>query len=130
MFIVLSSVGASNFICPSPCSCFSDDDNENGALLDCSNQNLTDAAASEILTNYFRSTLKANALTYLKLNGNQLTRIPDEVKLFRQLRDVSFYLNPIKTIHSGAFKFAAPVGLLQLDNMKVESIEPGAFQGT
>ena len=139
MFVVLVAsyvVGAEMFTCPlpediSPCSCSSDeyDETGNGALLDCTKKNLTNAMTSKILRAY-HSTPKVTPLTNLQLFGNQLTRIPDEIKLFHQLRDLSFQLNQITTIHAGAFKFSRPVGLLQIDNMQVMNIEPGAFQGT
>lgn len=72
----------------------------------------------------------ASLLTSLNLDHNLLTRVPDEIRLFPQLKLLSLGGNMISTIHTGALNFnSAPIHSLFLDGNQIGNIEPGAIRG-
>lgn len=134
--VVIGNV-ESAVVCPaaaesySPCTCYEYGNQPGTIYLYCGEKNLDDSRVSEIL-DVFLTTPGVSTLGNLCLSTNQLTRVPDQVRLFPQLDFVWLNDNKINTsIRSGAFKFNkdTPVKNLDLQRSQLTSIAPGAFQG-
>ena len=134
-YSLLLSSSLAEVTCPpielySPCDC-SEWTGTGTIRLSCFAANLTDSKTAEILQ-VFLTTPGVSPLSILKLDRNQLTRIPDQINQFPQLVRVQLDSNNITSIDSaGAFKFngTAPLQLLMLYNTQLTNIAPGAFQG-
>ena len=73
----------------------------------------------------FNATLQS-----LDLNGLALTQVPPQIKSLIRLTDLSLDDNRISTLTSASFNFSAKVNFLSLFGLTLQSIEPGAFQGS
>lgn len=134
LLLLLLSGGPSlvqaDIVCPlvadyTPCDCityFGDT-----LLLDCYNKNLDDTKTSRILNAFLQDGI--SPLGAVRLWANQLTRVPDQIKLFPKLSYADFLNNPITSIQSNSFNFNARLENLNLGYNRLTSIEPGAFQG-
>ena len=71
----------------------------------------------------------ANSVEVLILSGVGITNIPSQILSFTALKHLDLSVNSIQTIKNGALRFSAPVFSLRLASNKINSIEPGAFQG-
>ena len=100
--------------------------------IECSSKRMTDTSLTAILDNL--NSLSDDARTYLSrldLSNNRLTRIPENLNIFQNLKAVNFDYNGINTLFPGTFNFtAAQFREISLLGSKLKSIEPGAFQGT
>ena len=84
---------------------------------------------SEILANI---TGIADSIGDLQLDNNDLTKVPDEIRLFNQLTSVELTGNKITSISSGAFDIQTESEAVKLyldNNDALTEIKPGAFQG-
>lgn len=71
-----------------------------------------------------------DTLSFLSVNNNQLTRIPDQLAFFPRLSTFNAANNQINLITNGTLAFtAANVKAIYLPSNSLETIEPGAFQG-
>ena len=130
---------SSSTICPKPsdywpcvCEKIIAGINPDTLKLSCNRKNLTDSRVSEILDT-FLSNPEISPLSHLNFEFNQLTRVPNQVKLFHRLYVIHLQNNSIETIHSGAFMSTRRGGLdrlnVYLNDNKINRVEPGAFQG-
>ena len=109
------------------CKCHNDFYDDTVLVLDCDSKNLDDRTVSIILTTFLNDET-VGPLRTLWLEYNQLTKIPDDISLFTQLREIFLYRNNIETVIFGSLSFSATeknVGL----GIKIKTIEPGAFVG-
>ena len=134
-------------VCPpaesySPCSC--DEYNQQPAAADtitlyCAFMNLNDSKVSDILDSFVNATSAAAASKYddaviispiaeLRLEGNSLTRVPDQIRLFPQLHSVQLYGNNIEHIPSAAFNITVNTVRIVLYLNQIKTIAPYAFQ--
>ena len=111
----------------SPCKCRGDVFDDLALLLDCDEHDLDDQRVSEILT-AFLNDQNADPLRVFRAEYNQLTKIPDEIKLFPQLQQLYLYSNNIEIISTGSLTFNAAESIVGL-GYSVKTIEPGAFVG-
>ena len=101
--------------------------------LDCSSLNLDDWQTSRILET-FLSSGNVNRLRLLNLKNNQLTHVPNQIRLFSHLTRLNLGRNKIRSIKSEDFNFSkvsTDDGGIQLwlnDNY-LRYIEPGALLG-
>ena len=108
--------------------------NPNTLRLSCGSKNLTDSRLSDIL-DAFVSSPEISLLSHLNLADNQLTRIPNQVKLLDRLYVIHLENNLIRTIRSGDFKSTRQGSSSQdrlnvyLSDNRINEIEPNAFQG-
>ena len=103
---------APSIICPnefiySPCNCFARDDGLTSQL-DCSNRNLDDAMIEEIL-DAFHFVAAGRLLGRLDLQNNNLTRVPEQIKLFKLLDKLDLEDNKITFINPGSFNFSQSI---------------------
>jgi Leucine-rich repeat (LRR) protein len=112
-----------------PCKCTPNYDPD-GALvgLNCRNSSLTDSSVNEILDALLAKP-NSTSLSHLYLSENNLTRVPDQVKLFAQLKSVDLSDNRIAAIQSGAFESHQQQMMIFLNGNHINRIEPEAFQG-
>lgn len=112
-----------------PCKCTPNYDSD-GALvgLNCRNSSLTDSSMNEILDALLAKP-NATSLSHLHLSENNLTRVPDQVKRFTQLKSVDLSDNRIVTIQSGTFVSHQQQMMIFLNGNQISRIEPEAFQG-
>ena len=68
-------------------------------------------------------------MTTLDVSGNRLTRVPSQLNKFERLSYVDLSYNNIRNLSSGVFNFSAKSINLFINNNKIRSIEPDAFQG-
>ena len=92
----------SSLICPdaqiiAPCKCERSRVDYETTSLFCEGLNLDDAKASRILDSFLR-TPNVSPLSMVVLSKNQLTRVPDQLRLFNRLRSVDLSKNYIKSI--------------------------------
>ena len=71
----------------------------------------------------------AGSLERLYIGRNALTKIPSQIASLRSLKQLGLSQNAIPTVKKGAFIHPIP-RWIYLDNCSIETIEPGAFQGT
>ena len=101
--------------------------------LDCSSLNLDDWQTSRILET-FLSSGNVNRLRLLNLKNNQLTHVPNQIRLFSHLTRLNLGRNKIRSIKSEDFNFSkvsTDDGGIQLwlnDNY-LRHIEPCALLG-
>ena len=132
ILLILDLAAANDLTCPppasfAPCTCRDGGERDGTTWVDCSNKNLGDARIRDIL-NVFLSP-RVSPLGTLYLNNNSLTQVPEQIKLFPQLKKIWLDHNRIRMISSGAFDFIARLDKLSLYNNPVVSIEHGAFKG-
>jgi Leucine-rich repeat (LRR) protein len=111
----------------SPCKCFDNAYDDGALLLDCDYTAMNDQRISEIL-NAFLSDQTINPLRALRVENNQLTKIPDEIKLLPELQELYLYNNDIQIITADSLTFNAPEKIIGL-GLSVTTVEPGAFAG-
>jgi len=87
----------------------------------------SDASVSRILDWILLSSSKT--LEILKISLIGITEIPSQIPSFTALTYLNLGSNSISTIKNGALIFSVPVSALELGQNKINSIEPGAFQG-
>ena len=109
------------------CKCHNDFYDDTVLVLDCDSKNLDDQTVSRILTKFLNDET-VGPLRTLRLEYNQLTKIPDEILLFSELQEIYLYGNNIKTVLSGSLSFTATEKTVGL-GIKIKTIEPGAFVG-
>ena len=127
----------------------------NAMALSCTGNKLSEPIGQMIESfHYFHASksLQNYSLRYLEASDNRLARIPAEILLFEDVENLDFTSNsihqvkfPILTvlnrldvlilannhIHSlikGAFRFTAPLKLLNLRDNELSYIEPGSIQ--
>ena len=133
-FIATLSVVQCAVTCPpeasyTPCICREAASNPGLITVACPRLNLNDADAGKILDS-FLNTPNVSPVGFADFSTNQITRIPDQIKLFPQFIGGNFEDNEIVTIQTGAFNFSrATLHTLVLAYDNIKSIEPGAFQG-
>ena len=117
-------------ICPDydvikPCVCFYV--GEGSVQLYCKNQNLTDSEANDILNAFITS--GSSPLRELQMEGNQLTRIPDQLSHFLDsssaLKSLHFGQNEINSVTAGSIHFEQ---YLDLSWNQLTNLEAGVFQ--
>lgn len=100
--------------------------------LDCSNRNLTNSRAGEILRVFLADQEMIQQLKEINFSYNQLSKVPFEIRFFHQTWLIDLSHNKIHSVPSGAFNSSAtkrqPVKIA-LDSNKITSIEAKAFQG-
>ena len=112
----------------SPCNCY-DNDFDDGALkIDCDSRDLDDQKASDILDNIIANLGSSSPLRALRMENNQLTKVPDQIKLLPALQQLYLYQNDIEVITAGSLTFDSAEDLVGLGT-KIKTIEPGAFVG-
>ena len=97
----------------------------------CSSVGATDNTVSAAF-DAFVKTSDVSPVSYLYLHNNSLTRVPDQVKSFTQLRYVDYWNNQIALIDAGAFNLqdaSNPLLALSLYDSQLTTIPPGAFKG-
>jgi Leucine-rich repeat (LRR) protein len=83
----------------------------------------------EILTSVVTSP-SANTLSILYLEANQLKQIPKEIRSLPKITDLYLVDNNITFIGKGSLSFSASwLTQINLSNISLNVIEPGAFQG-
>jgi len=87
----------------------------------------TDASVSRMLNWILFSSAKT--LEYLSIDSVGITEIPSQIPSFTALKRLNLESNTITTIKNGELRFSVPVSFLYLPVNKINSIEPGAFQG-
>ena len=130
-------------VCPEPsdylpCECIADDEsNESLIKIDCSSQNINDAKASNILNAFLSNPEVISPLLSVDLQQNQLTAVPDQLRLFEKLVRVNLNQNRISTVKTGSFVFVPRNHQedrsrmdVYLNENQISTIEPDAFQGT
>lgn len=133
-------------VCPpaesySPCSC--DEYNQQPAAADtislyCAFMNLNDSRVSDILDSFVNATSAAaseyddaviiSPIAELRLEGNSLTRVPDQIRFLPQLHSVQLYGNNIEHIPSAAFNTTVNTVRIVLYLNQIKTIAPYAFQ--
>jgi len=72
----------------------------------------------------------SDSLQYITIERfTTLTKVPQQIPLFKALKHLSLQGNGIETISPGILTFSVPVIYLDLQNNGIKVIEPGAFQG-
>ena len=94
----------------------------------CSNGNLTDAMASQIIENLLANQA-IDPVRELDFYNNSLTKVPDKLPLLSALETVRLGKNKIRTIQTGAFNFTKPIRYLGMGENIITAIEPDAFMG-
>jgi Leucine-rich repeat (LRR) protein len=94
----------------------------------CSGFDLDDIRVSQILNAFLSLGIDA-PITTLSLDSNQLTRVPDQIRLFSKLGYLNLNNNLITTVTTGSFNIAVPFELVLQYNPTLAIIEAGAFQG-
>ena len=91
--------------------------------------NLLGEANLGTILNYF---LMSNIdIEDLSLNNNSLSRVPDIAFSFENLHSLSISSNNISVLSSGSLAFSAPqVDYVGLENLSLDIIEEGAFEGS
>ena len=133
-FFLLSSLQLAQaaVVCPpndayDPCGCYEFVSKNDTILLDCKNRNLTDSRMSEIL-NAFLTNPDISPVAEIDLRSNQLTRVPSQIRSFRQLENVDIIDNPIQFIEEGDFNITGNYPSLNI-GPQLTTIAPGAFKG-
>ena len=122
-------------VCPrlaaySPCICAENGGNPGTIFLLCSNRNLTDSTASHILDAFLTSP-NVSPISIIELSSNpEMTRVPDQIRHFPLLTGINLDFNNISAIETETFNFTdVTLQFLNLANIQLKSIAPGAFQG-
>ena len=98
--------------------------------LSLNNNNLNDAQTEGILTSVATSP-SAFTLAILYLEANQLKQIPEAIRSLPKLTDLNLNDNKITFIGKESLSFSASwLTHINLSNISLNIIEPGAFQGT
>ena len=124
--------GQQQIVCPKPedyfpCRCV--DYGSASVYLFCDRQNMRDDKISQILQAYL-ATPGVSPLSFLQLQYNQLSRVPQEIHLFPQLNYVNLEYNNIENVQTAAFNFTATLYQLYLSSNPLVTIEPDAFAGS
>jgi len=115
----------------SPCECITNNNAEIGAIqLQCSNKKLTDSRASAILRAFISIPAMTKRMEELNFAHNRLSKVPVEIRRFRQPRIINLSHNKIRSVPSGAFKlFSNYSTRISLDGNRITTIQPRAFRG-
>ena len=134
LLMIVVSVRAAEAECPSqaavsPCTCHvCPSDGDQDLWLYCDNDQLDDVNASRILSAFISTSSKfVSPLREIFFFNNNLTRVPDEVRLFNNLDSITLGNNPIQSIESGSFNLTRKLNYLAMGN-SVNNIRPGAFR--
>jgi len=87
----------------------------------------TDTSVSQMLDWILFSSSKT--LEFLGIRSIGITEIPSQIPSFTALKYLSLTETAISTIKNGALSFSVPISYFWLRNNKINSFEPGAFQG-
>lgn len=91
------------------------------------NNFLSDRAVITVLDSIAAS---SNSLEALYLQGNSLTRVPDQISAFSSLNTINLNGNVIPSIATGSLSFRTPqVQSVRLEGVELSTIQPGAFSG-
>jgi len=128
---------AADVVCPpdeaiTPCRCIEAFLYPGTVVIDCFSVSATDTTANDALDAFVKMP-DVSSVSYLYLHNNSLTRIPDQVKSFTQLKFVDFWNNKIASIGAGAFNLedaSNPLLTLSLYDNQLTAIAPGAFKGS
>jgi hypothetical protein len=115
----------------SPCICAENGGNRGTIFLLCTNSNLTDDRASEIL-DIFLTSSRVSPVSILEMASTLMTRVPDQIQQFTQVTGIDLDFNHITAVEAGSFNFTDGVNNLQFLNMAdmhLETIAPATFQG-
>lgn len=137
------------------CECKIESGGNKGMALYCGGNRLA-VKMDDMLENFdlqSKNSLKDYSLRYLEIPDNRLTRIPLNILLFEDLEHLDLTSNKLEKmqfsflpdlkrldvlilannrLHSlikGAFKFTAPLKLLNLRDNELSLIDPGSIQG-
>ena len=79
----------------------------------------------------FLWTPNVSSISRLILEQTEITRVPDQVKMLKQLKSVQLVGHRIPIIHSRSFvnSMLDETLTVTLNNNAIRKIEPGAFQG-
>jgi len=92
-----------------------------------SGENISDASVGRMMDWILLSSAKT--LEKLQIVNVGITEIPTQIPSFTALEYLVLDKNSISSIKNGALSFSGPVKVLRLWENKINSIEPGAFQG-
>lgn len=109
-----------------PCKCDGSGRENESLTFDCQGQMLGDYNTSRILGYLIPVQEK---LAKIILSGNNLTKVPDEIRQFNHLEFVDLKFNPIRYIEAGAFKFPSKGEPCSVESKEITVINCGPFQG-
>ena len=120
-------------VCPpsfayAPCICVEISERPGTIFVDCWDKPLGDSGVIRVL-DAFLTTPNISQVGWVRLFNTQLTRIPDQMKLFPRLFWTDISGNSIPSIESGAFNFTENLEKLDLLGVELTTIAPGAFGG-
>lgn len=127
--VAFSSYSAVSCLCPaavdiSPCTCGFTNSQNTTVTIDCSNNNLTDTAMTEIMNKIY----PWSPVDTIYFNGNNLTQIPAGLAKFTQLYWLEFQSNSITSIGLNDLSgLTAPVEEINLSTNQITTIADGAF---
>lgn len=127
--VAFSSYSAVSCLCPaavdiSPCTCGFTNSQNTTVTIDCSNNNLTDTAMTEIMNKIY----PWSPVDTIYFNGNNLTQIPAGLAKFTQLHWLEFQSNSITSIGLNDLSgLTAPVEEINLSTNQITTIADGAF---
>ena len=135
MMVMSKAVKGQSSVCPNstdilPCICKDSSYVAGFIELNCAGREINDLRASQILDVFLSSTEATNLLGSAYFFNNKLTRVPNQIKFFPRLVNVTLNYNSIASLESETFNFSSTVNYLGLDSNQISSIEPGAFQGS
>ena len=132
MLLPSSSLINAAVVCPpesatSPCGCREYQLKLGTIYIDCYAQKLNDSQVSDIL-DIFLASPGVSPFSVLDLRFNQLTRIPTQMKSFKQLLLVLLIENSITSIESGDFNTTRHNPSISIGS-QLTTIAPGSFKG-
>ena len=127
-------------ICPpdeaiAPCSCKPSFDDPNKLDFICYSVTLTDERLSEISDAFLNTPYVSPMVAFLVISTQGgVTRVPDQIKLFPELRALDLYDIQLTSIRKGDFNLEGSktefLASLVLSSNQISTIAPGAFKGT
>ena len=125
------------YVCPPdadiyPCFCCGISyQNQTDLLLyiGCSDRNLNDAMASQIIENLLANP-DIDPVRELNFYNNSLTKVPAKLPLLSALETVNLRKNIIGKIQTGAFNFTKPMRHLDISENSISAIESNSFLGS
>ena len=90
--------------------------------------NLNDSTVGNILDSFVNKSGTVSPIGELRLESNDLTRIPQQITFFKQLSSVQLYNNNITEVPEGIFNFAVTPIRLVLYLNQIKTIAPYAFR--
>lgn len=97
-------------------------------LIDLSNNRLRDEEIAKIIRTLAVSPA-AESLSHLRLDGNLLSKMPNNLETLRNLTDLAIQDNDIRRIGKGELAFSSNVSYISLTGDHIQTIQPGAFKG-